>query len=125
LSSLEQISTSIYTDPVSIVGGNIAVTELNAGSNAVILTARTGSITDGGDVGTDVTGGAVTLNASGLIGANGNELSLAGTTLATASSDNQFISESDSLTWITSSAGSSAINQFSHGLPASQRQQRH
>ena len=42
-----QIDTATFTDPITIVGGAIAVTELNAGSNPVTLTARTGAITDG------------------------------------------------------------------------------
>ncbi len=81
------VNASTFNDNITIVGGPIAVTQLNAGANAVTLTARTGAITDGGDVGTDVTGGAVTLNAiSGTIGASGDGISVNGTGLTTNTS---------------------------------------
>ncbi|MFM9959810.1 MAG: beta strand repeat-containing protein, partial [Planctomycetaceae bacterium] len=97
------VASSTFNDPITIVGGSIAVTELNAGSNVVTLTARTGAITDGGDAGDDVTGTDVSLNAGGAIGATGNQLSLAATTLVTnstlnGSNGNQFVSEADSVT---------------------------
>ncbi len=110
------VDSSTLTDPLTIVGGSIAVTELNAGSNAVTLTARTGAITDGGDVGTDVTGGVVTLNAGGAIGASGDQISLAATTLVTnstlnSSNGNQFVNETDSVSIGANdlNAGSGAI----------------
>jgi len=71
------IASAAFTDPVAITGGSISVTELAAGTSAVTLTATTGSIADGGDVGLDITGGAVTLNAAnGTIGAAGGTRSL-------------------------------------------------
>jgi Ca2+-binding RTX toxin-like protein len=106
------IDSSIFSDNVTIVGGSIAVTELNAGTNAVTLTARTGSITDGGDAGTDVTGGAVMLNSAGAIGGSGDAVSLAATSLSTDTSTangDQYLSEADSVPVTSFDAGSGTV----------------
>ncbi len=68
------INSSTFNDPITIVGGSIAVTELNAGLNDVTLTARTGAITDGGNDSTDIIGGKVNL----VVMASGNEIGVAG-----------------------------------------------
>ena len=71
------INTSAFKDNLTVVGGSIAVTDLNAGTNAVTLTARTGAITDGdGATTTDVTGSTVTLSAITGIGGTGANASL-------------------------------------------------
>ena len=107
------VNSSTFNDLVTIFGGSISVTGLTAGSNDVTLTARTGSISDGGDSATDVIGGAVSLNTlggtAGDIGATGNGLSLAATTLATdsaAANADQFFSEFDSVDLLGIDAGS-------------------
>ena len=106
------IDSSTFSDNVTIAGGSIVVTGLDAGSNAVTLTVRTGSITDGGDVDTDVTGGVVTLTSAGTIGGSGDELSLAATSLETdtsASDGDQFLSEADSISVTSLNAGSGTV----------------
>ena len=72
-----------FNDDVTIVGGSVAVTELALGSDAttVALTARTGAITDGGDVGADVTASELALRAAGGIGSS-NALDTAVSTVA-------------------------------------------
>ena len=95
------ISNVTLSDSVTVAGGSIDVTGLNVATNDVTLTARTGTLTDGGDGATDVTGATVTLNASGDIGADGNELSLAATNLVTdtsAGNGDQFLDVSDIVT---------------------------
>jgi len=106
------IGSSTFSDNVTIAGGSIAVTELDAGSNTVALTARTGSVTDGGDAGTDVTGGAVTLNSAGTIGASGDGLSLAATSLtadSSAADGGQFLSETDLVSVTSLDAGNGTV----------------
>ena len=124
------INNATFVDDVTIVGGAINVTGLTGndtvdngdgtGQQAVTLTARTGSITDGENASaTDVTGSLITLNAeAGSIGqASGvgnGALELAAVTLATDSTNgsnngNQFLTEADDLTWNSSSAGSGTI----------------
>jgi len=71
------VDSSTFTDPLTIVGGSIAVTELNAGTNGVTLTARTGAITDGGDVGTDVTASSLVATAATGAGTGANALETA------------------------------------------------
>ncbi len=67
------IKTSTFTDPVTIVGGSIAVDGLDAGTNAVTLTARNnGLITSPSGVASlpeDVTGSPVTFNGTVAPGA--------------------------------------------------------
>ncbi len=73
-----------FADDIFIVGGSIAVTGLNAGTNRATLTARTGSITDG-DAGTadaDVTAASAALIAVTGVGTTANPLETAVTTLA-------------------------------------------
>ncbi|MGZ0165047.1 MAG: hypothetical protein ACKVII_14085, partial [Planctomycetales bacterium] len=124
------IDTATFVDDVTIVGGAISVTGLTGndtvdngdgtGLRGVTLTARSGDITDGENASaTDVTAALVTLNAeAGAIGedtGSGNEaLELAAVTLVTDSTNgsnngNQFLTEADSLTWNSSSAGSGTI----------------
>ncbi len=57
------VTSSLFRDFVTIVGGSVSVTELNAGANDVSLVARVTNITDGGDGGTDITGGNVKLDS--------------------------------------------------------------
>jgi len=116
------VDSSTFLDDVTIVGGNIAVTELALGSDAtaVTLTARTGAITDGGDTGTDVIGSNVFLNAGGDIAASGDELSLAADTVDTNSTLNsangdQFLAETDSVTINGFDAGSGTVNLVTNG----------
>ncbi|MDA1017307.1 MAG: hypothetical protein O3A00_22975, partial [Planctomycetota bacterium] len=61
------VDSSTFNDPVTIVGGSIAVEGLNAGTNAVTLTARAGAITDGGGT-TDVTASSLAASATTGIG---------------------------------------------------------
>ncbi len=68
------INSSTFNDPITIVGGSIEVTGLNASSNAVTLTARTGAITDGGSVSADIVGGTVSL----VVMNSGDEIGVAG-----------------------------------------------
>ena len=107
------VQSETFTDPLTIVGGSIAVKGLDAGTNAVALTARTGSITVGTGSGIDVTGGSVTLNAKGgTIGSSGSSLVISATSLVTDTSTgggNQYLSASGSLTWNTSTAGTGTI----------------
>lgn len=99
---------------MTIPGGSIAVTELDAGSNAVALTAVTGSVTDGGDVGIDITGGATTLNApNGTIGASGDAISLDVTSLVTntaAGGGDQFVTTAGTLDLNTSSSAGGTVD---------------
>lgn len=80
------IDSSTFTDPLTIVGGSIAVTELSAGSDSLTLTARTGAITDGGNAASDVTGGLLTMTAVSGIGSSDaietNATTLVASTLA-------------------------------------------
>ena len=97
------VRSSTFNDPITVVGGTISVTQLNAGANNVTLTARTGAITDGGDASADIVGDAVSLSAAGAIGASGDSLTLAASSLVTNSTlgganGNQFLREDDSIT---------------------------
>jgi hypothetical protein len=108
------VDSSTFTDNVTIVGATIAVTELSAGTNNATLIARTGAITDGGDAGTDVTAALVTLNANGAIGASGDAISLAATSIATnsnliAANGNQFLTTATSVTVTGFNAGTGVI----------------
>ncbi len=106
------IDSSTFSDNVTIAGGSIAVTGLDAGSNTVTLTALTGFISDGGDAGIDVTGGAVILTSAGTIGASGDGLSLAAmslTTDSTATDGGQFLSEADSVSVTSLDAGNGTV----------------
>ncbi|MBT4822526.1 MAG: hypothetical protein HON70_42865, partial [Lentisphaerae bacterium] len=59
-----------FTDPVTLVGGSVAVTGLTAGADAVALTARSTNVTDGSaDDTLDVTAGVLTISAVTGIGA--------------------------------------------------------
>ncbi len=93
------INASTFADDVTIVGGSITVTELDAGANSVTLRARTGAIADGGDVGADVSGGAVTLNSATGVGTAGNAIETAVTSLTAAASTSGgiFINETDGI----------------------------
>lgn len=107
------VLSSLFTDPITIVGGEISVTGLNAGANAATLIARVNSITNGGDLETDVTAGSVSLSADfGSIGSPTGPISLSATSLATstAASGDQHLIEVDSVVWLSSAAGGGTIN---------------
>ena len=93
------VNAVTFADNVTIVGGAIAVTGLNAGVNTVTLTARGATaITDGDGATTlDVTGSTVTLTADTGIGATGaaNSIEIDATTLSAtnASSGGIFIND--------------------------------
>ena len=70
------INASTFRDGVIIQGGPTSVTGLDAGNNFVQF-FLTDAITDGGDAGTDIMGGDVWLQAKGAIGASGDSLALA------------------------------------------------
>ncbi len=76
------VLSSLFRDFITIAGGSISVTELDAGTNDVSLVARRGSITEGGDSGTDITGGRLKLDSQTGVGASGDELSTGVGTLA-------------------------------------------
>ncbi len=76
------VESSTFRDFITIVGGSISVTELDAGANDVSLVAGTGAITDGGDAGTDITGGQLKLDSHTGVAATGDELSTQVSTLA-------------------------------------------
>tara|TARA_R110002072_G_scaffold243821_2_gene403150 strand:- start:147970 stop:171135 length:23166 start_codon:yes stop_codon:yes gene_type:complete len=110
------VNASTFLDDIIIVGGSISVTGLNAGTNDVALIARTGAITDGGDVGLDISGGAITLQTldatTGDIGATGDSISLAATSLVTDSSSSdgdQFLTEANSLSVTSVDAGAGTL----------------
>ena len=110
------VASSTFSDPVTIVGGSIAATELDAGSNAVTLTARTGDITDGGDVASDITGGPVNLTSAGNIAASGDAITVNSTSLSTntnSTNGNQFLSASSSTSISSLSAGTGTISLVS------------
>ncbi|MEQ1858731.1 MAG: FG-GAP-like repeat-containing protein [Chthoniobacteraceae bacterium] len=60
------INASTFADNVSVFGGEIVVTGLDAGANDVTLTTTNGPIQNGGDISTDVTGGNVVLIKRGF-----------------------------------------------------------
>ena len=110
------ILSSTFRDFITIVGGSISVTELDAGNNNVSLIARTGAITDGGDGGTDITAGNVKLDSQTGVGATGDGLSTAITQLAAraAASGGVFLTDTnaglsvndvDGLTGVTTNGG--------------------
>ena len=66
------VNLSAATTDLTVYGGSIAVSDLNAGTNDVVLTAQTGAITDrDNSTTTDVTAGSLTLNSVSGIGADG------------------------------------------------------
>jgi fibronectin-binding autotransporter adhesin len=67
------VDSSTFNDPITIVGGSIAVEGLAAGANAVALTARAGAITDGGGT-TDVTGSSLAASATTGVGTGADAL---------------------------------------------------
>jgi len=112
------INNSTFVDDVIVAGGSIVVTGLNAGTNDVTLTARTGDITHGGNTATDIAGGAVTLQtlgaSTGLIGGTlfGTEIVLAANSLTTDSSaanSRQFLSVVGSILVDSIDAGTNSI----------------
>lgn len=68
------ITSSTFLNPVLIAGGSISVTQLDAGTNKVDLIAATGSITDGGDAGADITAGDLSLDSTTGIGSASDSL---------------------------------------------------
>ena len=63
------VDSSTFSNNITVVGGSISVTGLSAGSNTVVLHARTGNIADGGDAADDINALALELNAATGIGA--------------------------------------------------------
>ncbi len=74
------VDSSTFSDPVTIAGDSIDVDQLDAGTNAVNLTARTGHISteDGISANTDVTGSTATLNGNIAPGASSGQLVIDG-----------------------------------------------
>ena len=105
------VDSSVFTDPVTVVGGSMFVTELVAGTNAVTLTARTGAITDGGNVASDVAAGLLTLTAVSGIGSN-DALETNATTLVASTSAAGNIRVSDA-SGLTLGSGGNGISTFS------------
>ncbi|MBL9151358.1 MAG: right-handed parallel beta-helix repeat-containing protein, partial [Verrucomicrobiales bacterium] len=108
------IDSSVFTDDVTIVGGSVSVTELDAGTDSATVTARTGAITDGGDSGSDVIAATVFLNAAGTIGASGDSILLETDTVHTNSNlgganGNQFLTETDAVDIGSFNAGTGTI----------------
>src|SRR6185295_5671787 len=78
------LSSIISGGPVSISnsGGDMTVAAVSAGLQNVTLTANAGSILDDGINATRITGAAVSLNATGSVGALGNEIDTAAAALS-------------------------------------------
>lgn len=95
------IKSSLFKDPVTILGNTISVTELNAGTKAVTLTATNGAITQGGNAGVDITAGALTLNSMHGVGTNIDKISTRVTSLSASAtaSGGIYIQESDAITF--------------------------
>jgi len=95
------------------MGGDITLSGLATSGN-VSVTSINSSILDGGDSATDITGAGVSLSAvNGSLGAFGDALSFAVGSLTTNTSTgggSQFLSEADSVTFNTSSAGAGTID---------------
>ena len=62
------ITSATFSNFVSIAGGSISVSGLDAGTNRVELVAGNGSITDGGGTGPDIRAGNLLLDSSSGIG---------------------------------------------------------
>ena len=126
------INDSTFLNPITIVGGPITVNQLEAIDSStnlqdVTLTARTGSITDGGGDPFDVRGNHVTLTAElGSIGSNssGAQIEISATSLSTDSSNgssnngNQYLSianngvaETTSLISVDAGTGTLTLSQ--------------
>ncbi|MDA1165426.1 MAG: hypothetical protein O3B13_20200, partial [Planctomycetota bacterium] len=69
------VDSSSFNDDLTIVGASVSVTELSSSGNRITLTARTGTITDGGDAGTDISSSSLRLNAVTGIGDTGVDAS--------------------------------------------------
>ncbi len=93
---------------IDFTGGSLSTTGI-----VTLTTSATGGV-DSGTTMTDITASTLNITAGSLgIGANGNPLAMSVTTLVTnsaAAAVNQFLSEADSLTWNTSSAGTGTID---------------
>ena len=93
-------------------GGDVTLARLLT-SGDVSVTSDNGSILDGGDTHTDLAGAGVALTAeNGDLGASGNGLSMAATTLATDTSTGggaQYLVADDPVAWNTSSAGAGTV----------------
>ena len=120
------VNASTFSNPLHIVGGSITVTELNAGAIEVTLTARTGSISNGGDVGSDVSASSVTLNSlAGEIGSSGDAISLDAafvTSDTSTSNSDQFLATAGFVAWNSSTAGTgtATLDSGQFNLPAGQ-----
>ncbi len=110
------VNSSTFTDPLIIESGSIAVTELDAGTNAVTLNASGGAISDGGDAGTDIIASDLSMTAGGDIGATGDAVSFNVDILVTdtsTSNGDQFLMEVDSVAVTTNNglnAGAGTIS---------------
>ncbi|MFM7072990.1 MAG: autotransporter-associated beta strand repeat-containing protein [Planctomycetota bacterium] len=80
------VDSSVFLDSVTIVGGTVSATQISAAGSSVTLRARTGSILDRGDAGTDIVASSVTLISAGSVGASGDSLSISSNSLATDTS---------------------------------------
>ncbi len=106
------VDSSTFRDPVTILGGSISITELNAGSNAVTLTAS-GAITDGGNAGADVTSGSLVATSTAGVGTVGDALDTAISNLeAVGGAGGVFVANAGPLTigGIGATVGLSATN---------------
>src|SRR6185503_7316506 len=96
---------------ISNSGGDMTVATVSAGLQGVTLTANTGSILDDASNATRITGGAVSLNAAnGGVGAPGNEIDTAATSLSVnAGVGGVFITQSGTVT-LSSITSGGAVN---------------
>ena len=93
------VDSSVFVDNINIVGGSIAVTEMDATGQSVTLTARSGAITDGGEEGSDVTAATLALFASAGIGTSADAMESAVANLeADGGSGGVYVSNAGGLT---------------------------
>ena len=117
------INSSTFLDDLTVLGDSISVTELSSAGNTVSLTADTTNITDGGDVGNDVTATTANLTANlGSIGIvadagadNAIETDVANLNTSTTGGGDQAIDETSGLTTLSMNAGAGAITLTTGG----------
>jgi len=123
------LTSVISSGPVVIANatGDMTVATILAAGQPVTLTANSGSIVDDANDGTGITGSAVSLNASGAVGAAGNQIDTAATSLsANAGLGGVFITQSGAVTLssiisggpvsISNSGGDMTVATVSAGL---------
>ena len=108
------VKNATFTDPVNIVGGQIRVGGLNAGSsNNVTLTARLLGILVHAGSPRDITGNTIVLTANGDIADGGNSLIVNATSGVTTNSSsangNQYLSTATSVSVISFNAGAGTV----------------